>query len=46
MAVAIPVLQAKAIGQVGGHVELAAADVNLAVRRLAEREWFQGPGGV
>ena len=30
-------LQAKAIGQVGGHVEFAAADVNLALRRLAKR---------
>ena len=38
MAVAMPVLQAEAVGQVGGDVELAAADVDVAVRRLAERD--------
>ena len=29
-------LQTKAIGKVGGHIELAATDVNLALRGLAE----------
>ena len=29
-------LQAEAVGQVGGHVELAAADVDLALGGLAE----------
>jgi hypothetical protein len=31
-------VQAEAIGQVGGAVELAAADVDLAFGRLAERD--------
>ena len=31
-------LHAEAVGQVGGDVELAAADVDLALVRLAERE--------
>ena len=30
--------QAETIGQVGGAIELAAADVNLAFGRLAERD--------
>ncbi len=30
--------QAEAVGQVGRHVEFAAADVDIAVCRLAERD--------
>jgi len=31
-------VEAEAVRQVGGDVELAAADVDVAVRRLAERD--------
>ena len=34
----MPVSHAKAVRQVGGDVELAAADVDLAAVRLAERD--------
>ena len=35
---AMPVFRPKAVGQVGGAVELAAADVDVALRGLAERD--------
>jgi hypothetical protein len=31
-------VQAETVGQIGGAVEFAAADVDVAVRRLAERD--------
>ena len=39
----MPVLQAEAVGEVGGDVELAAADMNLALGGLAEGDdaWVQ-----